>query len=74
MEYVFVNSILSLWLPFVQLWAPFGSLLPLDVFWGPVGRLRASMGSPWGVVWNMFKIGYDFPNKKADITASAHKN
>ena len=29
---------------------------------GPFGRLRAPMGSPWGIFCNLFKIGHHFPS------------
>ena len=77
-----VNSMLSLWLPLAQLWAPFSSLwlplaalgVPLDVLWDPFGRFRAPIGSLWGIFWNLFKIGHHFPSTKADITVHVHKN
>ena len=59
------------WNVFCELdFVPLAALgLPLDVLWDPFGRLRAPMGSPWGVFWNLFKIGHHVLSKKADITA-----
>ena len=57
-----------------SLWLALGALgFHLDVLWGPFGHRWAPMGSPVGRL-NLFKIGYDFPNKKADIAAPARKN
>ena len=67
----FVNSMLSLWLPFDQLWAPFGcpwvpfcSLWPTR--WGPIGHPGAPVGSLCGIFWNLLKIGSRFPGKKTE--------